>query len=115
MDLKGIFCVIFILWTFSVVQTFDVNDDIYFELYTSENPDNYQVIKNVRSIENTAFDPQRPTRIFIHGFRSVRDTIKQYSRKFLKAGNINFIAMNWIDGAETLVYPIARNRVEEVS
>lgn len=115
MNPSRIICVAFIFGIFSVVRTFDANEDIYFELYTLETPDNYQVIKNVRSIQNTAFDPRRPTRIFIHGFRSVRDIIKQYSQTYLRTGNFNFIAMNWIDGAETFVYPVARIRIIEVS
>lgn len=115
MNLNRIICVFFICGLLSVVQTFNANEDIYFELYTQENPDNYQVIRNVGSIENTAFDARRPTRIFVHGFRSVRDIIKQYSNAYLKSGNFNFIAMNWIDGAETLVYPVARVRIEVVS
>lgn len=98
-----------------LLRAFDANEDIYFELYTNENPENYQVIRNSQAIRSTTFNPYRPTRIFVHGFRSDRNTIKQYSKGFLRAENVNFIAMNWIDGAETLLYPVAKNRVEEVS
>lgn len=97
------------------LSAFDANEDIYFELYTNENPENYQVIRNAQAIRSTTFSPFRPTRIFVHGFRSDRTTIKQYAKGFLTAENVNFIAMNWIDGAETLLYPVAKNRVEEVS
>lgn len=106
--------VILICGCISIGLAFNANEDIYFELYTQENPDNYQVIRNVRSIKNTAFVAERPTRIFVHGYRSVREIITQYSRTFLSIGNFNFIAMNWIDGSETLVYPVARVRVNEV-
>lgn len=107
--------ILFICGFVSIAQTFDANEDIYFELYTQQNPDNYQVIRNVDSIKNTAFVPNRPTRIFVHGFRSVRDIIKQYSRTYLTIGNFNFIAMNWMDGAETFAYPVARARINDVS
>lgn len=110
-----IISVILICGFISFAKPFDANEDIYFELYTQENPENYQVIRNVRSIKNTAFVAERPTRIFIHGYRSVREIITQYSRTYLSIGNFNFIAMNWIDGAETLVYPVARARVNEVN
>lgn len=73
------------------------------------------MIKNVRAIRSTAFNPGHQTRIFIHGFRSGREIIKQYAKAFTKYDNFNFIAMNWIDGAETVVYPVARIRVESVS
>lgn len=111
------FCMflVFIFIWIAIAHAFDANEDIYFELYTNENPENYQVIKNVRAIRSTAFNPGRQTRIFIHGFRSGRDIIKQYAKAFLKYGDFNFIAMNWIDGAETVVYPVARIRVESVS
>lgn len=99
----------------SSLHAFDANEDIYFELYTYESPDNYQVIRNTLNVRSTTFNPLRPTRIFVHGFRSDRSVIKQYAKAFLKAEDVNFIAMNWIDGAETILYPVAKNRVDEVS
>lgn len=99
----------------SSLLAFDANEDIYFELYTYESPDNYQVIRNTQNVRSTTFNPLRPTRIFVHGFRSDRSIIKQYAKAFLKAEDVNFIAMNWIDGAETILYPVAKNRVDEVS
>lgn len=98
----------------ALVEPFDPNNDIYFELYTRENRDNFQVIKNVQQIGNTPFDPIRRTRIFVHGFLSGRRIIQQYAQAFLQAGNYNFIAVNWSAGAVTLAYPIARARVEVV-
>lgn len=103
-----------LLWV-SSLDAFDANEDIYFELYTYENPDNYQVIRNTLNVRSTTFNSLRPTRIFVHGFRSDRSVIKQYAKAFLKAEDVNFIAMNWIDGAETILYPVAKNRVDEVS
>lgn len=111
-----LYCVLLILsiWI-SSARTFDANEDIYFELYTNESPDNYQVIRNTQTIRSTTFNIRRSTRIFVHGFRSDRRIIQQYAKAFLRAENVNFIAMNWIDGAETLLYPVAKNRVEDVS
>lgn len=99
----------------STIHAFDANEDVYFELYTNESPDNYQVIRNTETIRSTTFNVRRSTRIFIHGFRSDRSIIKLYAKAFLRAENVNFIAMNWIDGAETFLYPVAKNRVDEVS
>lgn len=66
-------------------------------------------------IENDLqFDPKRPTRVFIHGYYSNRDTIQEYANAYLETGDFNFIAIDWLAGAQTLDYRKARSRVRTV-
>lgn len=60
------------------------------------------------------WNPRRPTRIFIHGYYSDRKTFMKYAHAYLRRGDYNFIAINWLRGARTLNYFRARRRVELV-
>lgn len=60
------------------------------------------------------FDPVRPTRIFVHGFYSDMTLMDSYAKSYLDIGDFNFIAVDWLAGARTLNYPVARHRVREV-
>lgn len=103
---------------------FNVRNDVIFEMYTKSNGsekltlsqlDHQQNGRVARSIRNFAFDYRRPTRIFVHGFLSKRDTLDMYPRAYLAAGDFNLIVVNWLKGAVTLSYSRARNRVKLVS
>lgn len=103
---------------------FNVRNDVIFEMYTKSNGsekltlsqlDHHQNGRVARSIRNFAFDYRRPTRIFVHGFFSKRDTLDMYPRAYLAAGDFNLIVVNWLKGAVTLSYSRARNRVKLVS
>lgn len=65
-------------------------------------------------IDDTIFDPELPTRIFIHGYFSDRKTLNAYAKAYREAGRFNFIVINWLKGAVTLRYSIARKRVQLV-
>lgn len=60
------------------------------------------------------FDPNRPTRIFVHGFYSEDALMDSYAKAYLNLGNFNFIAVDWLVGAKTINYPRARHRVRIV-
>lgn len=60
------------------------------------------------------WNPNRPTRLFIHGYYSDQDTLKNYARAFIERDDFNFIAINWLPGARTINYVKARYRILEV-
>lgn len=96
---------------------FEANEDVQFELYTRDNRKIYEVIDThgEPAIANTRFQATRQTRIFVHGYRSKRKVIDRYSEAFLNAGDYNFIALNWIEGASTVNYYTAKGRVKDVT
>lgn len=100
-------------------EPFDINKDLIFRLYTREQPDVHQVLKADSSaspsISQTSFDSKRPTRIFIHGFKSKDKVIIRYKNAFLKLGDYNFIAVDWTEGATTKNYYAAKACVRPVS
>ena len=113
----GVFGVlIFTLLSIGVFRTdtFDIEKDLVFRLYTQENSTEYHVLK-ANLLPPTAFDPKRPTRIFCHGYKSSEKVLIRYKDGFLKLGNYNFIAVDWILGANTLNYLKAKSRVKPVS
>lgn len=97
-------------------DAFDANEDVQFELYTRESRKVYEVLDThgEPAIAGSRFQATRPTRIFVHGYRSKRKVIDRYSEAFLNAGDYNFIAVNWIEGASTVNYYTAKNRVRDV-
>lgn len=97
-------------------DAFDANEDVQFELYTRESRKVYEVLDThgEPAIAGSRFQATRPTRIFVHGYRSKRKVIDRYSEAFLNAGDYNFIAVNWIEGASTVNYYTAKNRVKDV-
>lgn len=97
-------------------NAFDANEDVQFELYTRESRKIYEVLDThgEPAIAGSRFQATRPTRIFVHGYRSKRKVIDRYSEAFLNAGDYNFIAVNWIEGASTVNYYTAKSRVKEV-
>lgn len=72
--------------------------------------------RSIHGVKNCRWNwhPNRPTRIFIHGYYSNRRTLSQYVRAYLKRGDYNFIIINWLRGAVTINYVKARHRVREV-
>lgn len=95
---------------------FDAREDVIFELYTRDNRQVFQLIDThgEPAIANTRFDPNRPTRIFVHGYRSKHKVINRYAEAYLNALDCNFIALNWIEGASTANYYTAKGRVKDV-
>lgn len=95
---------------------FDPSSDVQFELYTRDNRQVPQVIDThgEPAIVNSKFQSTRPTRIFVHGYRSKHKVINRYAEAFLNAGDYNFIAVNWIEGASTVNYFTAKSRIKSV-
>lgn len=72
--------------------------------------------RTVNGVKNCNWNwhPNRPTRLFIHGYYSDQETLKQYARAFIERDDFNFIAINWLRGARTIDYVKARHRIMEV-
>lgn len=70
----------------------------------------------VSGVKNCTWNwhPNRPTRLFIHGYYSDEKTLKQYARAYIERDDFNFIAINWLPGARTINYHKARHRIAEV-
>lgn len=107
-------------WHPAYAKRFNFRHDIIFELHSNTSEAEKLTLSHLdervgRSANlKTAFDYRRPTRIFIHGFLSNRDTLDTYAQAYRKAGDYNFIAINWLAGAVTLSYKRARDRVRLV-
>lgn len=101
--------------------TFIAKRDVEFELHTRDhNNDDFErlMADNYGRTDNfipTYFDGTKPTRIYVHGYMSSRRAFMRYGNAFLKSGNYNFIAVNWLQGSKTYNYIKARRRVDRVS
>lgn len=110
-------CVILLSISVRRHYAFDIDKDLVFRLYTREEPGMYYVLKTAGApaISDTTFNPQRPTRIFVHGYKSKEKVINRYRDAYLAAGDYNFIAVDWISGASTINYFYAKGHVRPVS
>lgn len=123
---------------FIAAQSFDANKHVFYEMHCrstnkTTNPtlsdidlsvlDNSNLIfdgsrsnRTIREVKNCRWNwnPNRPTRFFIHGYYSTQDVLTQYAKAYLERGDYNFIAINWLRGARTINYMKARNRVQQV-
>lgn len=100
-------------------NAFDADEDVIFKLYKRDNPTNFSVIEVYRVNEtsvilNDFFDPKIPTRIHIHGYWSLQKIIDRYRQVYLGIGDFNFIVVDWLEGAQTINYFLAKRRVKEV-
>ncbi len=107
----------------TISNAFNVHEDVYYELYTNDQPlthfHNLLTANNDNNrsmpLADSPFDHNRPTRIYVHGYRSKRKNFGKYAEAYRSIGNFNFIAVNWLAGAQTINYYKARNRVQTVS
>lgn len=116
----GFGVIIFVLRLLVCVRhchAFDIEKDLVFRLYTREEPGMYYALKATGppSISDTTFNSNRPTRIFVHGYKSKEKVINRYKEAYLTLGDYNFIAVDWISGASTYNYFSAKGRVQPVS
>lgn len=100
-------------------NAFNAEEDVIFKLYKRDNPTNFSVIEVYRVNEtsvilNDFFDPKLPTRVHIHGYFSLQKIIDRYRQAYLGVGDFNFIVVDWLEGAQTLNYFLAKRRVKEV-
>lgn len=72
--------------------------------------------RTINGVRNCTWNwrPDRPTRLFIHGYYSDDATLKQYARAYIERDDFNFIAINWLPGARTINYVTARHRILKV-
>lgn len=97
---------------------FPINTAVRFELFTVSNPTEPQLIthRDEATLSNSNFDPNRPTRIFIHGWNSQGLLTPRFAEAYFQKGghDVNFIAVNWRAGSDTINYVGARRRVNVV-
>lgn len=107
---------IFVFLSIWIGEAFDINKDLVFRLYTREEPVMYYALHAERGpkLNETTFNHNRPTRVFVHGFRTKEKVIKRYAEAYLNIGDYNFIAVDWIEGASTINYFTAKGRVRPV-
>lgn len=99
---------------------FNVEIGVIFELYTKDNPHDAQILRpdDLASLASSYFNASRPTRFVSHGWNSKGDLTHSFSRAYFGPGfnnDVNFIAINWQAGSNTINYISARNRVNVVS
>lgn len=95
--------------------SFDVRFNVFFRLYTRENPKEPQDISvwDLETIRKSHFKASRATRFCVHGWNN-RGLLGPFlAEAYLEKGNhdVNFIEVNWQDGGDTFNYPRARRRV----
>lgn len=108
--------IIFSVCLLSCSEAFDIKKDLTFRLLTREEPVMYYAL-NVEGglpLNETTFNRNRPTRIFVHGYKSKAKVLNRYTEAYLNVGDYNFIAVDWIEGASTINYFAAKNRVGPV-
>lgn len=134
----SITCLLVSCVVFSSAGEFDAKKHVTYEMYcrfsnqstdTTLNEIDLNILRNenlVMSGENDSrtvngvkncrwnWNPNRPTRLFIHGYFSDEETLKKYAKAFIERDDFNFIAINWLPGARTIDYVKARYRILEV-
>lgn len=94
---------------------FDANKLVIFKLFKRNETDFVALNRNdSRLFFTDAFDPKLPTRIYIHGFLGMDETIEGYRQAFSNVGDFNFIACDWSRGAYTANYFLAKSRIQPV-
>lgn len=98
---------------------FSVETDVIFELYTRKNPTEPQFLSlnNYTTVRESNFNWRLPTRILIHGWYSEGLLTPRFADAYLVNGRhrVNFIAVNWQKGSDTVNYLAARRRVRDVA
>lgn len=119
------------------VITFNAEQDVFFLLYTRENPDGLKIYKNADSINNSTFNKANPVRFIIHGFLNNKysDVNVDIRKAYLLNGAFNVVSsrawtwlwmwvnffndlqivVDWGWGAITPDYISARYRINDVS
>lgn len=119
----NVFIVALLFCFVSISSGFNASEEIYYELYTNDQPlthfHNLLTINNDNDrsvpLADSPFNRNRPTRFFVHGYRSKRKNFSKYAEAYRTKGDFNFIVINWLAGSQTFNYYKARYRVETVS
>lgn len=99
-----------------------VPSDVFFEFYPNGDLNNLQEIHMFNNPGNNiqipdSFDATKPTYIYIHGFFTFANLQREQTKMFYEnIGNecCNLLLLNWINGANNVVYWHVRKRTEEV-
>lgn len=100
---------------------FTVEEGVRFELFTPRNPKEPQIFTlanaTATSFQKSHFNRRYPTRIVIHGWNSQGFLTPRFAEAYFEKGKhkVNYVAVNWRDGADTVNYFYARNRVNAVA
>lgn len=90
---------------------------VRFELYTRDNIEVPQLLSpDNDTLLQTNYDPNRPTRMFIHGWNTRGILTPLFCGAYFREGNhnVNLIAVNWRAGSDTVNYSGARRRINQV-
>lgn len=98
---------------------FSVESDVQFQLFTPLNPTESQILQlnNLSSVQNSNFNINNPTRVLIHGWNSEGLLTPRFADAYFGRSfhEVNFIAVNWQKGSDTVNYFSARRNVREVA
>lgn len=97
---------------------YDAPSAVKFFLHTRRNDGREQlVLENTESVMQSTFDPTKPVRMLVHGWRNdeTSDFIQIVKDAFLQADDVNVIALDWSKGGDTWNYWSARGKIGDVS
>jgi pancreatic triacylglycerol lipase len=97
---------------------FDAYRDVRILLSTRENLGNPRQLnfRDLSSIQESPFNPDRPTRVLIHGWfdDDTSDIKVETSRELLQFYDFNVLFIDWSEGSRTINYVQATQRVPSV-
>lgn len=72
--------------------------------------------RNLADVQNSPYNPAKPTRVLIHGWWEDGDSdiSVETSRQLLQHYDFNIILVDWSEGSRFITYLQARNRVGPV-
>ncbi|XP_055531914.1 lipase member H-A-like [Wyeomyia smithii] len=101
-------------------SNYDAASYVKFRFYARSN--NYQPVElkfnEIQFLpDHHGFKMALPTKILIHGWlgNPESEVIEPLALEFLELGDVNVLAVDWEEGARTLLYPVARYRVPKVA
>lgn len=102
----------------SIDPLFDAYRDVRLMLQTRQNRETPQLLqfRNLPSVQNSNFNPNRPTRVLIHGWGEDSDGNIEVmtATELLNYYDFNVIYVDWSEGSSTINYIGAANRVPTV-
>lgn len=98
------------------VFKFDANKDVIFKLFEANHLTEFSVLNphDSKSVPDS-FDPQFPTRIYIHGYLTAPRSINRFRQTFFHTGTFNFVGVDWTKGASNINFLVSKSRIKPVS
>lgn len=107
-----------VIETDSIEPLFDAYRDVRILLVTRENIGASQqlLFRNLDSVRNSPYNPNRPTRVLIHGFLEddSADIKVETAAELLRYYDFNVLFIDWSEGSRTINYFAAAGRVPTV-